>query len=131
MLRSFYPGRKYPSSLSFAALENRRDCWPNRSFQKESLGARRPTQQQAVARGREEVDARSLGRDIAQVLRSKGTRLVLHFDVNKTLIMVDPAGRKTQSQVTSSPASPSKLVTLPVYWFQALKIPPCNALHCN
>lgn len=44
--------------------------------------------------------ARCLGREIVQVLRSKGTRLVLHFDLNKTLVMVDPAGRKTQSQVS-------------------------------
>lgn len=40
-----------------------------------------------------------LGREIAQVLKSRRTRLLLHFDLNKTLIMVDPAGRKTQAQV--------------------------------
>ena len=34
-----------------------------------------------------------------KLCRGKGTRLVLHFDLNKTLIMVDPAGGKTQSQV--------------------------------
>lgn len=44
--------------------------------------------------------AQRLGREIAQALHSKGTRLVLHFDLNKTLVMVDPAGRKTQSQVS-------------------------------
>lgn len=43
--------------------------------------------------------AKRLGREIAEVLRRTGTRLILHFDLNKTLIMVDPAGRKTQSQV--------------------------------
>lgn len=47
----------------------------------------------------EATGARRLGREVAQALRRKGTRLVLHFDLNKTLIMVDPAGGKTQSQV--------------------------------
>lgn len=47
----------------------------------------------------EEDGSQRLGREVAQALQSKGTRLVLHFDLNKTLIMVDPAGRKTQSQV--------------------------------
>ncbi|CAM9776369.1 unnamed protein product [Ectocarpus fasciculatus] len=46
--------------------------------------------------------AKCLGQEIAQVLRINGTRLILHFDLNKTLIMVDPAGRKTQSQVLNS-----------------------------
>ncbi|CAM9810245.1 unnamed protein product [Ectocarpus sp. 6 AP-2014] len=46
--------------------------------------------------------AKRLGQEIAQVLRTTGTRLILHFDLNKTLIMVDPAGRKTQSQVLNS-----------------------------
>lgn len=47
----------------------------------------------------EEAGGRGLGWEVAQALRKKGTRLVLHFDLNKTLIMVDPAGGKTQSQV--------------------------------
>ncbi|CAM9254349.1 unnamed protein product [Laminaria digitata] len=47
----------------------------------------------------EETGARRLGRSVAQALRSKGTRLVLHLDLNQTIIMVDPAGGKTQSQV--------------------------------
>lgn len=47
----------------------------------------------------EATGARRLGREVAQALRGKGARLVLHFDLNKTLIMVDPAGGKTQSQV--------------------------------
>lgn len=47
----------------------------------------------------EETGVRRLGRVVAQALQRKGTRLVLHFDLNKTLIMVDPAGGKTQSQV--------------------------------
>lgn len=113
-VRSFLPARKDRRNLAFAALENRRDCWPNRKFQKELLGARIPIHQLAAARGREEAeaDARSLGREIAQVLRGKGTRLVLHFDLNKTLIMVDPAGRKSQSQVSQA----------------RLTFPPCNAL---
>lgn len=46
-----------------------------------------------------ETSASNLGRQIAEVLRNKGTRLILHLDVNKTLIMVDPSGGKTQSQV--------------------------------
>ncbi|CAB1121233.1 unnamed protein product [Ectocarpus sp. CCAP 1310/34] len=46
--------------------------------------------------------AKRLGQEIAQVLRTNGTRLILHFDLNKTLIMVDPAGRKTQAQVLNS-----------------------------
>lgn len=46
-----------------------------------------------------EPSTSSLGRQIARVLRNNGTRLILHFDVNKTLIMVDPSGGKTQSQV--------------------------------
>lgn len=47
----------------------------------------------------EVTGARRLGREVAQALRRRGARLVLHFDLNKTLIMVDPAGGKTQSQV--------------------------------
>lgn len=49
--------------------------------------------------GQKDDGSRRLGREIARALESKRTRLVLHFDLNKTLIMVDPAGRKTQSQV--------------------------------
>ena len=40
-----------------------------------------------------------MGREIARLLSKNGTSLVLHFDVNKTIIMVDPSGGKTQSQV--------------------------------
>lgn len=43
-----------------------------------------------------------LGRDIARLLRRERVPLVLHFDVNKTLIMVDPAGGKAQPQVRGS-----------------------------
>ncbi|CAM9151364.1 unnamed protein product [Ectocarpus sp. 12 AP-2014] len=46
--------------------------------------------------------AKRLGQEIAQVLRTSKARLTLHFDLNKTLIMVDPAGRKTQAQVLNS-----------------------------
>lgn len=46
-----------------------------------------------------ESSTMNLGRQIARVLRNKETRLILHFDLNKTLIMVDPSGGKTQSQV--------------------------------
>ena len=49
--------------------------------------------------GGEATGARRLGREVARALRRKGARLVLHFDLNKTIIMVDPAGGKTQSQV--------------------------------
>eukprot|EP00903_Cladosiphon_okamuranus_P010270 g9724.t1 len=49
-----------------------------------------------------EYGSQRLGREIAQALESMGGRLILHFDLNKTLIMVDPAGRKTQSQVLNS-----------------------------
>lgn len=40
-----------------------------------------------------------VAREIAEVLGRRDMRLVLHFDLNKTLLMVDPAGGKTQSQV--------------------------------
>lgn len=64
------------------------------------LAAQRPTGGEVVNGQREDGHgSQRLGREIAQALQSKGTRLVLHFDLNKTLIMVDPAGRKTQSQV--------------------------------
>lgn len=62
---------------------------------------RRPTADEAGNDGQREDGSRRLGREIAKALQSKRTRLVLHFDLNKTLIMVDPAGGKTQSQVSS------------------------------
>ncbi|CAN0262320.1 unnamed protein product [Discosporangium mesarthrocarpum] len=43
-----------------------------------------------------------LGQKIAKRLRDHGVNLVLHLDVNKTIIMVDPAGGKTQEQVLNS-----------------------------
>lgn len=63
-----------------------------------------PPREGESSRGREEggggEDATlDLAHGIARVLRRKGLRLALHFDLNKTLIMVDPAGGKTESQV--------------------------------
>lgn len=62
------------------------------------LAAQRPIADE-VGNGLEEDGSLRLGREIAKALQGKGTRLILHLDLNKTLIMVDPAGRKTQSQV--------------------------------
>lgn len=49
------------------------------------------------------ADGSGVGLDIAekiaQLLRKKGVQLVLHFDLNKTLILVETAGGKTQTQV--------------------------------
>ena len=64
------------------------------------LAAQLPTGGEAEKWRREDSSrSQRLEREVAQALQSKGARLVLHFDLNKTLIMVDPAGRKTQSQV--------------------------------
>lgn len=41
----------------------------------------------------------NIAKEIAKILARRNLRLVLHFDLNKTLLMVDPAGGKTQSQV--------------------------------
>ncbi|CAM9895321.1 unnamed protein product [Ascophyllum nodosum] len=51
---------------------------------------------------KQETAASGMGREIARLLSKNGTSLVLHFDVNKTIIMVDPSGGKTQSQVLNS-----------------------------
>ncbi|CAN0029973.1 unnamed protein product, partial [Sphacelaria rigidula] len=40
-----------------------------------------------------------MAREVAQTLAERGVHLVLHFDLNKTLIMLDPAGGKSQKQV--------------------------------
>lgn len=40
-----------------------------------------------------------VAREIGEILSRRDMRLALHFDLNKTLLMVDPAGGKTESQV--------------------------------
>lgn len=42
-----------------------------------------------------------VAREVAQTLAQRGVHLVLHFDLNKTLIMLDPAGGKSQKQVSA------------------------------
>ncbi|CAM9869749.1 unnamed protein product [Scytosiphon promiscuus] len=81
----FAPARKGRPAIGEAQARYRRLCF-------------------AASRGENEAgsEAKCLGLEITEVLKSRKTRLVLHFDLNKTLIMVDPAGRKSQAQVLNS-----------------------------
>lgn len=96
----FYPAYGYRGSPFFSALRKTRTGRVV-GLRTACMAAQRPTADE-VRDGQRGDGSQRLGREIAQALQSHSTRLVLHFDLNKTLIMVDPAGRKTQSQVNTA-----------------------------